>query len=119
MLALNFDTETNPEEEAMIQLPIPTLAMAASQDPAFQVAFSVVAFLVLSSMVWTPAAASAGETVPPVSAVGMVDPEEDYLPLEYQKPGPTPAEMEAFCPWSGVDVTEWQEILYDGHRLHA
>ena len=103
----------------MIQLPMPSFALIASQDVAFQVAFSVVVFLVLSSMVWTPAASSGEATSASPSEDGIADPEEDYLPREYQKPSSTPAEMEAICRWSGVDVAEWQEILYDSHRLQA
>ena len=103
----------------MIQLPMSSFALIASQDVAFQVAFSVVVFLVLNAVLCAPAVSVEGSASVREPEARVADPEEDYLPLEYQKPSPTPAEMEAFCRWSGVEVAEWQESLYDGHRLPA
>ena len=100
----------------MTYLPVPTFALIASQDLSFQFVFAVLVFILLNSMTWT-AMSETVRSVPQESVstvVELADPEEDYLPREYQKPGPTPAEMEALCRWSSAErmFQEWQELLY-------
>lgn len=94
---------------------LPTIALVASQDITFQISFVLVVFLVLNSLVWNPAIAQP-KSEPRAAAIA--DPEEDYLPKEYQKVGPSPTEMEAVCRWevSELSLNEWQALLYASKR---
>ncbi|QFZ93267.2 hypothetical protein [Synechococcus elongatus] len=89
---------------------LPTLALLPSQDWAFQLGLSLVIFVVLNSLVWLPRDPA---THSQLTKPAIADPEEDYLPKELQKQGPTPVEMESFCHWDMKELpfSEWQSLL--------